>query len=186
MTNHEMLVTIAFYAAIFGVFCSTSFILFLIATRKSRKVEGFGFSLGQNCVIDILFAVSCIISRFDCISKNGHMVYAVTFLDYEISPIIFKNLTMFMFFTVHLIFYVLGIPFLIRYLKICKKINLCWKKILVMYFLIIIYEIIVIYLMNSSFVPFPPELEEVRMRPQYLPNKEGRFWNFTAARIVSY
>ena len=184
--NHEILIFLAFYVAIFGVLCSIIFILFLVSTRKTRKVEGFGFSLGQNCIIDIIFALSCIISKFDCVSKKGYMIYGVTFLDFEVSPIIFKSLTMCMFFTVHLIFYVLGIPFLIRYLKICKKIHLRWKQILIIYLCIIIYEIIVIYLMNSAFVPFPEELEEVRMRPQFLPKKNGRFWNFTAAKIVSF
>ena len=186
MVNHEIFITIAFYGAIFGIFCCISFIMFLFFTRESRKVEGFGFSLGQNCVIDILFTLSCMIAKFDFTSRKGYFIYAVTFLDFEISPVLFKTLTLFMVFMIHLILYVIGIPFLIRYLRICKKIHLGWKTIFKMYFVVLVYESIVIYFMNISLVPFPEELAEIRMRPQFLPNKNGRFWNFIAAKIVSF
>lgn len=150
------------------------------------KIEGFGFALGQNCIIDIFFAIVCTVAKYDIVAMQGYSIYSPTFIKFSSSHLYVEVCVILLYFTTNMTFYAIGIPFYVRYMKVCKRISLSWKKITLFYIGLVMYEVIVLYFIQRAYQVNPKELEELRMRPRLLPNSTGKFWNFAAAKLVSF
>ena len=186
MVYHELIVTIGSYATVCGILCSSFFLFLLFFTRKSMKIEGFGFALGQNCIIDIIFATGCFFAKYDAVAMKRYSVYSATSADFPVPHYITNIWIILLYLTTNMTFYAIGIPFYVRYLKVCKRQNLSGMRIAFFYIGLLMYEAIVLYFVHRAYKINPKELEELRMKPQFWPNSTGRFWDFAAAELVSF
>ena len=183
--NRQFFLDCSFWISFFGICLTIVFLFTLYSTRKQRKVEGYGVSIAQNCIFDLLFTITAIFLKIDITPHNGYFVYGITSIEYKISEIKTRILVSLIFGSCNLSILSTFVPFYIRYVIICKNKSVSMLKIILLYMSIISCIFVFLILLNSSATCSSPELENLQMKPYLLPKKEGRFWNFFGVKIFT-
>ena len=181
----DLIITVANIISYFGICLILFFIVLIIVSKNNRTIEGYFSAVASNSIVDLMFSTIVAIIRLDSFSKNGFYVLAITRFDYEISPTLTKHIINVWMLAAHVCLDVVGIPFYIRYLLICKKQNVTHTMRILLYLFVMTCDTIIAVLLSIAFDVSPRELVELQMKPYLRGNEEGRYWNFVGAEIVS-
>ena len=183
--TNNILIAVTSVISSFGI-CFILFFLGLILFSKNNKtIDGYFFAVASNSIFDLTFSIMTLTAKLDCFCKDGFFVFTINRFDHELDPFVINAIMLTWIFTAHTCFYVVPIPFYIRYSLICKRQNVSYAMRVLLYLFIVVYEIIICSLFSAAFRPSPSELVSMQMKPYLRGNEEGKYWNIFATRIVS-
>lgn len=185
-TVTDFFITVSTIASHVGICLILFFLGLILFSKKNRTVEGYFSAVASNSILDLIFSILVAIVKMDCFYKDGFFVFAMHRFDYELDPVLNKILIMACVFMAHTCFYVVSIPFYIRYMLICKKQNVNYGMRILLYLFGISCGVGTFSLFYMVFYSSPPELVEYQMKPYLKGNENGRYWNFAGAKIVSW
>ena len=181
----DLFITVANITSYFGICLMIFFMGLVLFSKHNRTIEGYFSAVASNSIFDLLYTVFTAIAKMDSFHKDGFFVFAINRFDYELDPFLTKIIVIGYLFTGHMCFYVVSIPFYIRYSLICKGQRVPYTIRALLYLFLIAYNTANISLVYTTLQTSPRGLVELQMKPYLKGNEKGRFWNFSAALLVS-
>ena len=182
----NFLFTVATVIPHFGIGLILFFITLVLFSKKNRTIEGYFLAVASNSIFDLLYSTVTVVVQMDSFYKDGFFVFAIRRFDYELNPILTRMIISGYLFAGHMCMHIVCIPFYIRYFLICKRQNVHYTIRTLLYSFAIVYDIGTSMLFYLAFEPSPRELIEYQMKPYLKGNEDGKYWNFTGARVVGW